>query len=91
MTDSSDDIRQRAFVEGADFAIIIGTDETTLLRLWRTKRGKFTPPKASDNPAVQLGIVTENLNRRWCEKNTGYASPGGGAWFIRCTVGWWPN
>jgi predicted phage-related endonuclease len=48
----------------------MGTDEAALLRLWREKRGEIEPEDLSDNLIVQLGTVTEDLNRRWYERNT---------------------
>ncbi len=42
-----------------------------LLRLWREKRGEVEPEDLSGNLIVQLGVVTEDLNRRWYERNTG--------------------
>jgi predicted phage-related endonuclease len=47
--------------------------ETTrpLIRLWREKRGEVGPEDLSGNLAVQLGKVTEDLNRSWYERNTG--------------------
>ncbi len=42
-----------------------------LLRLWREKRGEIEPEDLSDNLIVQLGLVTEALNRTWYERNTG--------------------
>ena len=42
-----------------------------LLRLWREKRGEVEPEDLSGNLIVQLGVVTEDLNRRWYEANTG--------------------
>ena len=52
---------------------IMGADEAALLRLWREKRGEAEPEDLSDNLIVQLGVVTEDLNRRWYERNTGRA------------------
>ena len=49
----------------------MGDDETALLRLWREKRGEVEPEDLSGNLIVQLGIVTEDLNRHWYERNTG--------------------
>jgi predicted phage-related endonuclease len=46
-------------------------DEEALLRLWREKRGELEPQDLSSNLIVQLGLVTEDLNRRWYEANTG--------------------
>ena len=61
----------RYFVGGSDARIIMGEDEAALLRLWREKRGEAEPLDLSDNLLVQLGAVTEGLNRRWYEANTG--------------------
>jgi hypothetical protein len=44
-----------------------------LLRLWREKRGEVEPEDLSSNLIVQLGAVTEHLNRHWYERNTGQA------------------
>ena len=49
----------------------MGDDEAALLRLWREKRGEVEPEDLSDNLIVQLGTVTEHLNRHWYERNTG--------------------
>jgi predicted phage-related endonuclease len=48
----------------------MGDDEQTLLRLWREKRGEVEPKDLSTNLVVQLGAVTEDLNRRWYEANS---------------------
>jgi predicted phage-related endonuclease len=62
---------RRCFVGGSDARIILGEDEEALLRLWREKRGEAEPADLSSNLVVQLGIVTEDLNRRWYEASTG--------------------
>src|ERR1700724_2558446 len=49
----------------------MGNDEGALLRLWRQKRGEVGPEDLSGNLIVQLGVVTEELNRQWYEANTG--------------------
>ena len=49
----------------------MGDDEEALVRLWREKRGEVEPEDLSGNLVVQLGVVTEDLNRRWYEANTG--------------------
>jgi predicted phage-related endonuclease len=64
---------RRTFIGGSDARTIMGSDETALLRLWREKRGEAEPEDLSDNLIVQLGLVTEDLNRRWYERNTGRA------------------
>jgi predicted phage-related endonuclease len=50
---------RRYFIGGSDARIIMGDDEAALLRLWREKR------------VVQLGLATEDLNRRWYQVNAG--------------------
>jgi predicted phage-related endonuclease len=62
---------RRYFVGGSDARIIMGDDESALLRLWREKRGEVEPADLSGNLVVQLGLATEDLNRRWYEANTG--------------------
>ena len=62
---------RRTFIGGSDARIIMGDDEGALLRLWREKRGEVEPKDLSGNLIVQLGLVTEDLNRRWYEANTG--------------------
>ena len=62
---------RRSFIGGSDARIVMGNDETALLRLWREKRGEAEPEDLSGNLIVQLGAVTEDLNRRWYELNTG--------------------
>ena len=64
---------RRSFIGGSDARIIMGDDETALLRLWREKRGEVEPEDLSSDLLVQLGSVTEHLNRQWYEKNTGEA------------------
>ena len=59
------------FIGGSDARIIMGNDEAALLRLWRQKRGEAEPEDLSGNLVVQLGVVTEALNRHWYERNTG--------------------
>ena len=61
---------RRYFVGGSDARIIMGDDESTLIRLWREKRGEVEPEDLSGNLVVQLGLATEDLNRRWYESNT---------------------
>ena len=64
---------RRHFVGGSDARIIMGDDEPALIRLWREKRGEIEPQDLSDNLIVQLGVVTEALNRAWYERTTGKA------------------
>jgi hypothetical protein len=62
---------RRYFIGGSDARTIMGKDENALLRLWREKRGEAEPEDLSGNLIVQLGLVTEDLNRRWYEANSG--------------------
>ncbi len=64
---------RRSFIGGSDARIIMGTDESALVRLWREKRGEAEPEDLSNNLIVQLGVATEALNRTWYERNTGRA------------------
>src|SRR6202048_4004305 len=64
---------RRFFKGGSDARVIMDDDEQALLRLWHEKRGEAEPEDLSDNLIVQLGTVTEDLNRRWYERNTGHA------------------
>jgi YqaJ-like viral recombinase domain len=66
-----DSANRRYFLGGSDARIVMGSDESALLRLWREKRGESEPEDLSGNLIVQLGLVTEDLNRRWYEMNTG--------------------
>jgi predicted phage-related endonuclease len=68
-TKSSED--RSSFIGGSDARIIMGDDEAALLRLWREKRGEVESEDLSGNLIVQLGSVTEELNRHWYERNTG--------------------
>jgi predicted phage-related endonuclease len=49
----------------------MGKDEKALLELWREKRGEKAAADLSGVLIVQLGLVTEDLNRRWYELNSG--------------------
>jgi predicted phage-related endonuclease len=63
---------RRSFIGGSDARLIMGDDEAKLVRLWREKRGEAEPEDLSNDLIVQLGSVTEELNRRWYERNTGH-------------------
>ena len=69
---SPERLNRRSFIGGSDARIIMGNDEAVLLRLWHEKRGEAEPEDLSDNLVVQLGVVTEPLNRHWFERNTGH-------------------
>ena len=69
----ADSSTRRSFIGGSDARIIVGQDEEALLQLWREKRGEADPEDLSGNLIVQLGVVTEHLNRSWYERQTGKA------------------
>src|SRR5262245_28785075 len=62
---------RRNFIGGSDARTIMGKDQTALIRLWEEKRGLCERPDLSGELPVQLGLATEDLNRRWYERNTG--------------------
>jgi predicted phage-related endonuclease len=66
------DVEDRShFIGGSDARIIMSSDEAALHRLWQEKRGEIQPRDLSDDLIVQLGLVTEGLNRFWYERMTG--------------------
>jgi predicted phage-related endonuclease len=65
--------QRRLLIGGSDARIIMGNDDAALVRLWQEKRGELEPEDLSANLIVQLGLVTEELNRRWYEANTGHS------------------
>src|SRR5437016_3838353 len=62
---------RRSLIGGSDARIIMGTSEQALMRLWQEKRGEADAEDLAGNLIVQLGAMTEELNRRWYERNTG--------------------
>jgi len=70
---SAKSAERRSFIGGSDARMIMGSDEAALIRLWQEKRGEVDPEDLSGNLIVQLGRVTEDLNRHWFERNTGHA------------------
>jgi predicted phage-related endonuclease len=71
LPERTDRANRKHFIGGSDARIIMGENEAALLRLWREKRGEAEPADLSRNLVVQLGVVTEDLNRRWYEASTG--------------------
>jgi predicted phage-related endonuclease len=85
---SSNPLNRRSFIGGSDARIIMGSDEAALLRLWREKRGEAEPEDLSDNLIVQLGLVTEPLNRHWFERNTGHLITDVQRWIEHSVIRW---
>ena len=61
---------RRSFIGGSDARVIMGNDEARLVRLWREKRGEAEPEDLSQDLIVQLGTITEDLNRTWYERSS---------------------
>lgn len=49
----------------------MGGDQDELIRLWREKRGEVEAMDLSGELIVQLGTITEDLNRSWYERTSG--------------------
>ena len=64
---------RRSFIGGSDARVIMGADEDRLRQLWREKRGEVEPEDLSRHLVVQLGNITEDLNRTWYELSSGNA------------------
>src|SRR6266700_6445449 len=67
----ADSRTRRTFICASAARIILGTDDAALVHLWKEKRGDVEPVDLSGNLLVQLGLVTEPLNRHWFERNSG--------------------
>jgi len=65
-------VDRRSHIGGSDARIIMGDDHDKLLRLWREKRGEALPQDLSNDLVVQLGTITEGLNRSWYERTSGH-------------------
>ena len=63
---------RRYFTGGSDARVIMGKDEKALIRLWKEKRGEGGGLDLSGELIVQLGLVTEDLNRLWFERQSGH-------------------
>ena len=73
LKDRKEDLEDRShFIGGSDARVIMGGDENALIRLWQQKRGEAEPSDLSGNLVVQLGLVTEGLNRFWFERMSGH-------------------
>ena len=65
------DARNRG-IGGSDANIILSGDSERVLRLWQEKRGETKPEDLGGRLSVVLGCWTEDFNRQWYEKLTGY-------------------
>ncbi len=66
----------------------MGDDEAALQRLWWEKRGEVDPEDLSGNLIVQLGRVTEKLNRHWYQAQTGRVVTNVQQWCRHPTLRW---
>ena len=64
---------RKSYIRGSDARTILGSDESALIRLWQEKRGELEPEDFAANLLVQFGCATEELNRRWFERQTGHS------------------
>ena len=64
-------VGRRNFIGGSDARIIMGDDESRPAPSVAGKTGRGRAGGPVGNLVVQLGSVTEDLNRRWYEFNTG--------------------
>ena len=79
---------RRQYIGGSDARVIMGTDETALLRLWREKRGESEREDLSGNLLVQLGLATEHLNRQWYERTSGQVVKDVQSWVRHPVIRW---
>src|ERR1700736_192435 len=81
-------IDRRLFIGGSDARIIMGHDQSALVRRWREKRGGAGAQDYSGNLIVQLGLATERLNRCWFERTTGQVLKDVQSWVRHPVILW---
>ena len=62
-----------SYLGASDARTMLGKDEKALFRLWQEKRGEIEPEDLSGNLLVLFGCATEELNRRWFDRETGHS------------------
>ena len=65
-------ISRLSAIGGSDANTILSGDAERILRLWEEKRGIVEPDDLSDRLPVMLGCWTEEFNRQWYTRETGY-------------------
>jgi hypothetical protein len=80
---------RQTFIRGSDARIIMGDDESPLLRFWRDICAKI---EGKDPP---LGVASNHPKRRWYEAITGRMPIGWNVVAVSCAtaailLGWWP-
>ena len=81
-------VDRQHFIGGSDARIIMGGDEAALIRLWQEKRGETEPADLSGELVVQLGLVTEEFNRAWYERQSGHRVGQRQARRFHSTISW---
>lgn len=72
---------RRGGIGGSDATIILSGDPDKMSRLWREKRGEVAAEDLRGVLPVVLGCWTEEFNRQWYQKQTGFpVVDGGSAW-----------
>ena len=64
-------VSDRYFIGGSDARIIMGNDEAALFAFGEKSAARSNQRTYRATCVVQLGLATEDLNRRWYEANTG--------------------
>lgn len=64
-------VKRRLSIGGSDANIIMSGDPQAVLGLWEIKTGRAEAPDLSEVLPVQMGIATEELNRRWYRLKSG--------------------
>ena len=80
--------QRRSFIGGSDARVIMGADETALLRLWREKRGEAEPEDLSGNLHRPAGARDRALNRQWYERTTGQVVKDVQSWVRHPVIRW---
>lgn len=63
--------KRRHSIGGSDANIIMSGDQQAILGLWEIKTGRAEGPDLSEVLPVQMGLATEELNRRWYRLKSG--------------------
>ncbi len=81
-------IDRKRYLGGSDARVVMGQNQSDLLRLWQEKRGEVEAADLSGALIVQLGSVTEDLNRTWYERQSGQAIKDVQKHFIHPVLRW---
>jgi len=70
---------RRRYIGGSDANVLLSGDAEKIQRLWREKRGEIGPGDLSGSLPVMLGQWTEQFNRQWFERVSGFRVIAAGA------------